>query len=698
MKNKIRNSLKQKDESKKEKNSKKSKWFCMTCGFPVLDDMLQFEKDSGHYVVPRSDVIVEGEDKQPNNSKEERSTAKILFDLAISKIKKLVISENNSDEVYGVVSIKSHTEVLNLSSARARHWLSYEYSENVDSTEIYGDDFFKKILHSIMAQAQINGTKKAKIYTRVAQTEDSFWYDLGTGDFQAIKITADNIRTVSLDENTPLFRRPQSMQPQVIPKKSGSSQALNQLCHLLHILPKDFVIFQAHLICMLLCNYPVPMIIFDGSAGSIKTTVTSAIKSIIDPSGKSKEDNVSAIAEKPDDVIVQLYNRYLSSFDNVSHIDEKTSDVLCRAITGSSNPKRKLYTDGEEAIHNFKSKIVLNGIIPTLEYPDLQTRILNYERIPLDDTNRITDKEFARVFGELLPYVLGQIFVILSKALKKYSDVEKTIKPKTRMADFEVWGEIISMTLGYKKREFLNRYYEKLQEENISSQEAYPIIGILQEIMKNKQTYEDSASNLYKELIMISEELGIDLKTKFIKFPKASNKLTKHLKLVNSFLKTSGLIVHTYYYTKSDGRFTKHASIVRIDKKPDQDKLDNFTKQPSPSSPSSPTTQRPQNHAQNEDKSSEGMGEGSHISSDESSPESKESRHKTDSSESSEDGEDTLAKLSESNNENLFVCSCGAGPFRYSAVGTGGMKIKTFHLQQGHDIIPYPKEKEHVDN
>jgi hypothetical protein len=233
--------------------------------------------------------------------------------------------------------------------------------------------------------------------------------------------------------------------------------------------------------------------IFDGTAGSIKTTITSAIKSIIDPNGKSKEDNVSAIAEKPDDLIVQLYNRHLSSFDNVGHIDEKISDVLCRAITGSSNPKRKLYADGEEAIHNFKSKIVLNGVIPTLDYPDLQTRILNYERMSLDETNRITDKEFAEKFENLLPYVLGQIFVTLSKALKRYPNVAKTFKPRTRMADFEVWGETISQVLGFKKGEFLARYYEKLHEENISSQEAYPIISTLQEFMKNKQTHEDSA-------------------------------------------------------------------------------------------------------------------------------------------------------------------------------------------------------------
>jgi hypothetical protein len=132
-----------------------------------------------------------------------------------------------------------------------------EYGD-VNGNETESSRDFKKILQSIIAQAQINGTGKAKIYTRIAQTNDFFWYDLGTPDFKAVVITAEKIRTVSLDENTPLFRRPQSMHEQVTPKLSHSAKSLDELCRLLHILSKDFVVFQSHLVCLLLEKYPVP--------------------------------------------------------------------------------------------------------------------------------------------------------------------------------------------------------------------------------------------------------------------------------------------------------------------------------------------------------------------------------------------------------------------------------------------------------
>ena len=131
---------------------------------------------------------------------------------------------------------------------------------------------------------------------------------------------------------------------------------------------------------------------------------------------------------------------------------------MCRAITGSSNQRRKLYTDEDESIHSFRSKIVLNGIIPTLEYPDLQTRLITYERKTLDDNNRISDEEFDKQFKELLPSVLGQIFIILAKTLEQFDKLKDTIKPKTRLADFEIYGEIISRCLGNPKNKFLKEY------------------------------------------------------------------------------------------------------------------------------------------------------------------------------------------------------------------------------------------------
>ena len=636
-----------------------------------------------------SETRLEQKKKNPNNLDEDKRTdQKKLYDFALSRIDKLVISETNADEVFGILRNNSHIETISLSSTRAIHWLTNEHMQFGDSNELHSSDYYKTILNTIISKATMNGVEKAVIYNRVAQLENEIWYDLGNAKWQAIKISEGKIKTVKLDKDSPIFRRSQSLQEQIMPKK-GDNLALDYLVNLLHISKQDQLVFKINLICLFLQAYSMPMIVFDGSAGSIKTTATATVKTIIDPSGKRREDNVSMIAEKPNDLVIQLYNRYLSSFDNVSYIDSKISDVLCRAITGSNNQRRKLYTDDDEAIHSFRSKIVLNGIIPTLDYPDLQTRLISYERDTIDESNLLTEKEFQKKLDDLLPDILGQIFITLAKASEKYPKLKDTIKPKTRMSDFEVWGEIISRCLGNPSNKFLDEYYEKIVQGNISAQESYPIIEAIQILMKSKKIYQDSALNFYNDVSQIAEqELRINLKDRYLRFPKNANQVTKHLKVVKLLLKTSGFGVVTFHWTKEDPIFTKNASIVKISKiEPQKILSEDFEKKLSLLSLPSLN----QNQEQKLEKSSEGSGEGNQTQNSKASLESSDTRHKIESSESSEGSEDTFQKLVSPEAEKPYwICyTCndkGTELQHVNHVGPNGLTVQ-FHQKADHFII-----------
>jgi hypothetical protein len=146
----------------------------------------------------------------------------------------MVISENNSDEVYALVEINSHIETINLESKRAKQWLNNEYSKHMESNEIHADDFYKTVLNSIVAKAQMNGTERTRIYNRIAQLENEIYYDLGTHDWQAIKITKEGIKITKLGIDSPIFKRTQTTAQQVEPNKE-SDNALDQLVDLLHI-------------------------------------------------------------------------------------------------------------------------------------------------------------------------------------------------------------------------------------------------------------------------------------------------------------------------------------------------------------------------------------------------------------------------------------------------------------------------------
>ena len=666
----------------KSKSKKSENLFCKKCALEIKHsdkESIEYHKDvcGKSSVVPRNEVKIEGIDKDYKNEKDERSSSKILYDFALSKIKKIVISDDDSDEVYGIISINNHTEVIELDSLRARQWLDYEYSK-VDSNEIHSEDFFKNILNSIISKTQMNGEQRVKIYTRIAQTNDTIWYDMATPDWKAIKITKDKVRVVSLNENSPIFRRPQSMKQQIIPVR-GDNLVLDRLVDLLRISPKDKLIFKVHLISLFLEAYPIPMMVFDGSAGSLKTTISSTVKMIVDPNGKSKESNVAAMPEKLDDLTLHLFNRYLSSFDNVGSFDNHFSNNLCMAITGGGITKRKLYRNKAEVILNIRRKITLNGIIPSLEYPDLQTRLVNYSRIIIDETNRLTEKEFNQRLAELLPGVLGQIFKILKKALANYDELEHTIKPKERMADFEVWGEAISRALGNPKNEFLKLFHEKMIQGKITSQDAYPIISSIMILMKNKTTYENTASKLYKDLVYIAEEEGVNVKSKYVRFPKSSSRLTRDLRVVEQLLRTMNLFVETYYYGKNDSRFTKHASIVKIIKKSDQTTLGNIQNVASPPSLPSPL----ENQARNQSKTGEGK---EFVPSPLPSPENNDSRYENDTGEGGESSEGTSVQ---SSSQKYFICwTCnekGTEPWPVSKVSPNGLTVES-HEKVGHSV------------
>jgi len=174
---------------------------------------------------------------------------KKLYDFALTRIVKLVISENNSDEVFGIVQNNDHIETINLSATRAIHWLTNEHAQFGNLDKLYPRDFYKTILNTIISKTTMNGTQKVPIYNRIAQLDNEIWYDLGNPKWKAIKISEGKIQTVKLDENSPIFRRSQSLQEQIMPRE-GNNLALDLLVNLLHISKQDQLVFKVNLICL----------------------------------------------------------------------------------------------------------------------------------------------------------------------------------------------------------------------------------------------------------------------------------------------------------------------------------------------------------------------------------------------------------------------------------------------------------------
>ena len=562
--------------------------FCKSCNSDIrnkLDEQWHSDCHGRNNIVLRKDVVEEGKD---NSTKDARKDNRKLYDHALTKINKLVISENNSNEVYALVKKEKGVHAFKVNSKRFYHWLRNEYDLNINSKEIRTDDFFKAISNSIFSYAVTRGAKTEKIYNRIAQRGDEIWYYIADQDGKVIKITGKGVLGTILDLDSPIFAKNQSTQQQVMPKRENE-KAIDELIDLLKISEHEKLVFKVNLIALFLEAYPMPLMVLGGPAGNFKSTTTALIKRIVDPEGSVNDNNLSAISSKVDDFLVHLYNRYFPCYDNVSNISREEADILCRVITGGTNVKRKLFSDDEEIIMSGKRKIALNGIVPRLDYPDLQSRLLIYEREPPKPKDKRTHEFLNKKFEELLPDVLGQIFLTLSKAISWYKSLKFDIKPKTRMADFEVWGEVISRVMGNQQNEFLKMYYQKLDNAVISMEESYPLISVLSDFMKFQDSYEGTASELYHSLLERANVLEIDVRSKWVRFPRAASGLGKSFKELDSLLKVNGLEAKKFSWTGSDKIHSKHSTIFKIFKTNPQMKLQELS---SPSSPSSPQAQK----------------------------------------------------------------------------------------------------------
>ncbi len=160
--------------------SRKENKFCKQCGLEIKHndiESIEYHQDicGRANIVCRNEVKIEGIDKDYENNKDERKDNKKLFDHALKKISHLVISENNSDEVFAVVKRGKSTDVFKIPSRRFRDWLCNEFLLFINSDEIKSDEFFKSVANSIYSYARMNDIKTAKIYNRIAQLDDEIW-------------------------------------------------------------------------------------------------------------------------------------------------------------------------------------------------------------------------------------------------------------------------------------------------------------------------------------------------------------------------------------------------------------------------------------------------------------------------------------------------------------------------------------------
>jgi len=107
----------------------------------------------------------------------------------------------------------------------------------------------------------------------------------------------------------------------------------------------------------------------------------------------------------------------------------------------------------------------LNGINNPVIAPDLLSRTFCPYLLEIPDDKKQDLEQLLEEYVESKPVILGYCLGIVSKVLANYDRLRKEIKPRHRLTDFEVLGEIISRCLGNEEGEF-QKLWNKLNKED----------------------------------------------------------------------------------------------------------------------------------------------------------------------------------------------------------------------------------------
>ncbi len=225
--------------------------------------------------------------KPYDDSEEKLTPTQKVLNFAESKIIRTVRSFNSHSSVYGIIKINEHYRVLFLGSTECRQWLISAYLDY--SGKVHGKDLYKNVLSVIIAKSITNQIPIEKINNRICFVDDEIFYNLCNDDYEIVKITKDGYCIIENSLENPLFRRKSNPLSQVKPLKSKKHKnPLNTLVELLRIPLENKQLFIIHLITFFFEKIPIPIMIFQGEAGSAKSTITSTVKKIIDPSPENR--------------------------------------------------------------------------------------------------------------------------------------------------------------------------------------------------------------------------------------------------------------------------------------------------------------------------------------------------------------------------------------------------------------------------
>jgi hypothetical protein len=451
----------------------------------------QYEKDK------KLDQLLKGEDI---------SKALTALDIADANSQEVFLDEFG--EAFAAMNVEDHIEIHPMEEDRFKNWISGLFYK--EENDLLNEQDLTKIIRILKAKAEFDPSiPRRRLDVRVRgfdsntynnyndqgdkadDDEDDIenfteiYYDLTNRHWQAVRLTPQGW---TIENNPPiLFRRYGAEKPQCYPADPNTAppDILEKFVALLNLKKEkedeQKMLLKVDVVSQYWPNViPKPILMMLQVQGSAKTTMAELVKDAVDPSAAK----TASLPKEAINLKQFLAHNYCAFFDNVSSINDEQADILCRAVTGAGDMKRKLYENNEDVIYRYRRIISLNGITNPTTRGDVLQRGLIIDPAKIEKKDRKLLRAIRRQYRKLKPQLLSFCFDVIVEVMKERQKwrgidedlfglgqlIAEKVGGPPRMADYAVLGEQIAAKIAEKEgKPYEPGSFLKAFEENVES-------------------------------------------------------------------------------------------------------------------------------------------------------------------------------------------------------------------------------------
>ena len=431
--------------------------------------------------------------------------------------------DSKADKAFISVEIEGVLNTLVIGHKPFIDWVSYDYYKNTGKSA--SELAIKQASFALSGIAKFEG-KEEHVFIRVADKDGGHYIFIGDDKRQVIEVLPTGWQ---ITNKAPVkFWMSSAMQPLPVPTKGGD---LDKLWDFINIPEQDRLLVLAWILESLRANTPKPILAFNGTQGSAKSSTQDKIRQLID----NNSVNLRAAPKTVEDVFVSAGCGWLVSYENLSHVTPAIQDAFCTLATGGGFATRRFHTNSEENIIDVKRPIVCNSIPSVLTAQDVTDRAITLE-LP-----SITYREESQINAEwdkAKPAIFGGLLDLFVKTLAKMPSVELNNPP--RMADFTRLGEAMAQALGHSSGKFAELYKANRSDGISRSLEASPIAVAVRDMVEE---YNGLSSPVFEGTMKALLEKLDKYKQEAHAWPKTPRGLGDALRRQQPALKSLGILI-----------------------------------------------------------------------------------------------------------------------------------------------------------